>query len=62
MLGGTYHGLGEYEEAEQQYRRAWEIRERVLGPEDLATLNSMNGLANAILREGRDVEAEAMHR
>ena len=37
-------------------------REKVLGPEHLNTLTSVNNLGAVLLRQGKYEEAESMHR
>ena len=44
-IGVTWETLGRYEDAKWQLRRAIELRQRELGPDDPATLKSMNDLA-----------------
>jgi tetratricopeptide (TPR) repeat protein len=53
---------GNYAAAEKLYRRALVIRERILGPEHLDTVGSINNLAN-LLSHTEDYEgAETLHR
>jgi tetratricopeptide (TPR) repeat protein len=51
-----------YSEAEPLYRMAMEIRQKVLGPDDLATAASMNNLAVLYNSQGRYEEAEQLIR
>src|SRR5262249_41301136 len=59
-LGHFFGSWGEVNICEQMHRDALAIRERVLGPDHLDTLNSAVFLANS-LAPGLD-EAEALHR
>ena len=60
---GTFLGEnGLYEAAEHWVRRALEARERVLGPEQLGTLTSMNNLAVLLQRKGDYTGAEPLLR
>jgi tetratricopeptide (TPR) repeat protein len=53
---------GTYEEAEAMHRRAWEIREEVIGHEHPDTLISVSDLGLVLSRQGKYKESEAMHR
>jgi non-specific serine/threonine protein kinase/serine/threonine-protein kinase len=53
---------GRLAEAETLLREALAIRERVLGPEHIATLNSLNNLAELLVDEGQYPEAERLVR
>ncbi|KAK0728575.1 hypothetical protein B0T26DRAFT_869597 [Lasiosphaeria miniovina] len=53
---------GKYEEAEQIYRQALQLTEKVLGKEHPSTLNSMNNFANMLDRQGKYEEAKQMDR
>ncbi|KAL5867143.1 hypothetical protein ACKVWM_007998 [Pyricularia oryzae] len=44
------------------HRKTLALREKVLGPENPSTLNSMNNLALVLYRQGKYEEAEQMHR
>ncbi|HLJ48548.1 MAG TPA: serine/threonine-protein kinase [Bryobacteraceae bacterium] len=59
-MGVTYADLGLYPQAQQQEERAFELRRRVLGPDDPDTLDSMQGLAEICRREGQYDRAEAL--
>jgi serine/threonine protein kinase/tetratricopeptide (TPR) repeat protein len=52
-LGVTWRNLGKYAAAERHLRRAVELRERELGPDDPLTLDSRNSLAVTLERQGR---------
>jgi tetratricopeptide (TPR) repeat protein len=54
--------LPQYEEAEQMYRQAQQLMEKVLGQEHPDTLGSMNNLASVLGSQGKYAEAEGMHR
>jgi non-specific serine/threonine protein kinase/serine/threonine-protein kinase len=62
VIGEVYRSLGLYGQAEPLLTRSVEIRKQVLGPNDPATLESMNSLALLLHREGREAEAEKMQR
>ncbi|HJT56217.1 MAG TPA: tetratricopeptide repeat protein [Ktedonobacteraceae bacterium] len=58
---GVYlYELGRYSEAEPLYRRAVEIRERILDPRHPHTANSLNNLAQLYRAQGRYMEAEPL--
>ncbi|HET7844286.1 MAG TPA: tetratricopeptide repeat protein, partial [Xanthomonadales bacterium] len=57
VLGERYAQLGLYEKALELHRLALETRTRVLGPEDLDTLESMNKVAQVLDRMSRYEEA-----
>ncbi len=61
-LAGTYDTLGEFERAEQQYRRAVALRRFHLGPNDLATLESTVALANCLNHLGHPQQAAELIR
>ncbi len=61
-LGKTYHALGEYEKAEHQHQRAWQIRLQELGSEHPATLSSAYSVAHSLVGLGRYNEAEQLLR
>jgi hypothetical protein len=52
-LGVTWRNLGKYAAAERLLRRAVELRERELGPDDPLTLDSQNNLAVTLEQSGR---------
>ena len=61
-VGECFRIGGKYEEAEQMYQQALELREKVLGQEHPLTLASINNLALVLDRQGKYAEAEGMHR
>jgi len=61
-MGEVYYNLGLYKDAESLLRRAMEIRTRVLGPENRATLDSMSSLAQVLTDESQLPEAEKFAR
>jgi tetratricopeptide (TPR) repeat protein len=62
VMGNVYDNLGLYARAESLLVHAIDIRRRVLGPSDPATLNSMSSLGWALMDEGRYAEAEKLQR
>ncbi len=59
--GGRYALLqGRYEVAEQMAIKAWETRKKILGTEDLVTLESALLVAEVIREQGRWTEAETL--
>ncbi len=58
-IGGTYHGLGEYERALPHLKRAVELRTAHLGPDHLQTVDSKGQLASLYLYLDRPDEALA---
>lgn len=61
-IGQACKELGKYDEAEQMYREALGLYEKVLGREHPDTLTSMNNLALVLDSQGKYEEAEQMHR
>ncbi|HMB70366.1 MAG TPA: tetratricopeptide repeat-containing protein kinase family protein, partial [bacterium] len=59
-IGGTYDKLGEYESSERMFRRAAEIRSRLLGPEDPRTVDAQAGMAGAVYRQSRFAESDSL--
>ncbi|MEL7473836.1 MAG: tetratricopeptide repeat protein [Planctomycetota bacterium] len=59
-LSRTYLGLGDYTPAERHTREALEIYRDQLGPNDPSTSQAVNGLALALVKQGRFDEAEPM--
>jgi serine/threonine protein kinase len=59
-IGVTWRNLGRLEAAEKQLRRAVELRERVLGPNDPSTLQSRNSLAVVVYDQRRFDEGIAI--
>jgi tetratricopeptide (TPR) repeat protein len=62
IIGRMYVNLGFQDEAEPHLDAAREIRTRRLGPEDVATLQSMSNVAQLLGRQGRDDEYLALIR
>ncbi|MCX5674853.1 MAG: tetratricopeptide repeat protein, partial [Planctomycetota bacterium] len=61
-VGVRLYNLARYPEAEPLYRRAWEAREGVLGPEHPSTLTTVNNLAELLRSKGDYAGAEPLHR
>ena len=61
-IGATFFSLGLYEEAEEQLQSAAEIHRRVLGPDDINTLESFNSLAVVLKNQGKISDAEKLYR
>jgi serine/threonine protein kinase len=59
-MGNVYTALGNYQGAEQQLRRAVEVRRQKLGAENAETLRSTLSLASAVGNDGRLVEFETL--
>jgi hypothetical protein len=53
---------GKYEAAEEMYRGAMGMIQKVLGMEHLSTMTSMGNLASVLSRQGKYNEAEGMSR
>lgn len=62
VMGNVYQSLGLTSKAEPLLRRAWEIRQRILGPRNPDTLQSQSDLAAAVLAESHYPEAEKLSR
>jgi serine/threonine protein kinase len=56
-LGVTFRLLGEHAAAEEQLRKALDLRRACLPPADPATLNTQNSLAVLLVERGKPVEA-----
>ncbi|GAB6051221.1 CHAT domain-containing protein [Magnetospira thiophila] len=61
-LANLYKEQGRYTEAEPQYKRALAIREKVLGPDNVATASVINNLALLYQAQGRYAEAEPLYK
>ena len=61
-LAVRYHDKGAYDKAEPLYKRALEIREKVLGPEHLDTAASLNNLAVLYHDKGAYDKAEPLYK
>jgi len=62
VMGDVYRGLGLFPRAQDLYQRSAEIRGRVLGPENLDTLKSLDDLGWILNQEGHAAEAEKLQR
>ncbi len=62
VMGTVYQSLGLSSKAEPLLRRAWETRQRMLGPKSPDTLQSQQDLAVAVLALSRYPEAEKLCR
>ena len=62
VMGTVYQSLGLTSMAEPLLRRAWEIRQRILGPRNPDTLQSQQDLSVAVLAESHYPEAEKLCR
>lgn len=58
--GGVLVGLGDMDAAGQMLKRAWDIREAKLGPDDVQTLFAINDYCVWLTIQGRDPEAEPL--
>jgi serine/threonine protein kinase/tetratricopeptide (TPR) repeat protein len=56
-LGVTFRLLGEYDAAEDQLRKALDVRRKCLPAADPATLNTQNSLAVLLVERGKPAEA-----
>jgi len=61
-MGSVYLNLGLYPRAESLSKQAVDIRRRVLGPEDPATLSAQQSLGDILEHEGRYPDAEKLDR
>jgi serine/threonine protein kinase/Tfp pilus assembly protein PilF len=62
VMGTVYKNLGVFPKAESLLQRAVDIRRRLLGPRNPATLASMNTLGNVLQEESRFAESEKLLR
>jgi serine/threonine protein kinase len=62
VMGTVYQSLGLTSKAEPLLRRAFEIRQRILGPKNPETLQAQSDLAVAVLAESHYPEAERLCR
>jgi serine/threonine protein kinase/tetratricopeptide (TPR) repeat protein len=60
-VGVTWRNLGKYAAAERHLRRALELRDRALGPDDPLTLDSRNSLAVTLDQAGSPGAAIELH-
>lgn len=56
------YSQGKYEEVERYYRRALEIYETKLGPDDPNVAKTKNNLASCYLKQGKYKEAEILYK
>ncbi len=61
-VGEVYGELGEYEKAEAMLYQALAIQKQLLGNEHRNVANSLQKLAGAVRRQGKNAEAEKMYR
>jgi tetratricopeptide (TPR) repeat protein len=61
-LANIYSDLGDYQKAEPLYKRALEIREKVLGPDHPDVSDSLNNLANLYSDLGHYQRAEPLYK
>jgi len=59
-IGQTYLDLGLYPEARTQFERALDLQRRVLGPQNVATLKTLNRIGYSAFLQGKYPEAEAL--
>jgi tetratricopeptide (TPR) repeat protein len=59
-LALLYYCEAKYAQAEPLYKRALEIREKNLGPQDPAVLQTMQFYAALLRQQGRKTEAQAV--
>ncbi len=62
VMGTVYQSLGLTSQAEPLLRRAWETRQRILGPRNPDTLQSQQDLSVAVLAQSHYPEAEKLCR
>jgi serine/threonine protein kinase/tetratricopeptide (TPR) repeat protein len=62
VMGDVYRNLGLFPRAQSLYERSAEIRRRVLGPENVDTLRSIDDLAWILNQEGHAADAEKLQR
>jgi non-specific serine/threonine protein kinase/serine/threonine-protein kinase len=62
VMGTVYQSLGLTSQAEPLLRRAWETRQRILGPRNPDTLQSQQDLSVAVLAQSHYSEAEKLCR
>jgi serine/threonine protein kinase/tetratricopeptide (TPR) repeat protein len=61
-MGAVYFNLGIYPHSESLFRKAIDIEVRSVGERNLDTLDTKNGLTNALIGEGHYAEAETLIR
>ncbi|CAH0058006.1 unnamed protein product [Clonostachys solani] len=62
LVARSDDNLGNYKGAEPMYREALDLRKKILGLQDPATLNSLNNFASILDIQGKCQEAEEIHR
>lgn len=62
VMGSVYRGLGLFPRAQILFQRSADIRRRVLGPENLETLRSLDDLGWTLNQQGHAAEAEKLQR
>lgn len=60
FLASIYRDTGDYKQSETYYLRALEMQERILEPQHVDTIKTLQGYALLLRKLGRDVEAEAL--
>jgi tetratricopeptide (TPR) repeat protein len=60
-LGEFYHTWGDFPQAEQHYRRAWALLEKLTGPGSADTAIAIGNLASLFSDEGAFDKAEPLH-
>jgi serine/threonine protein kinase len=61
-LGRVYFDLGQYQKAEGMHREALAMYRKELGGENVPVADALDGVANAVWRQGRGSEAQALYR
>lgn len=59
---GFWHLQGKYDEVERYYKRALEIYEQKLGPDDSNVARTKNNLASCFLKQGKYKLAENLYK
>lgn len=59
-LANSYRGIGQYERAEQQARRAFELAGKSFGPESPITIDASRVLAGVLVVQGKFDQAEPL--
>jgi tetratricopeptide (TPR) repeat protein len=60
-IGQTYFNLGLFPEAQQQWERSLDLRQRVSGKEDPDTLDAMRDLGDLYMREAKYTQAQQLY-
>jgi CHAT domain-containing protein/Tfp pilus assembly protein PilF len=61
-LARAYEAMGKYAEAEQHYKQALAIEEKLFGPGNRKLVWIINNLAIVNMRQGKDAEAEELYK